>query len=152
MPILFLFVGKTKEGYVREGIEKYASLVGRFVPTEVREIKGSASSDKKRAIEEEADAILERVERSDFFILLDERGREFTSEAFALELGRAIDSGKRIVISAGGPFGLSERVKARADLVLSLSRLTFTHEMARLIVMEQFYRAFTIIRGMTYHY
>jgi len=152
MPLLFVFVGKTKEGFVREGIDKYAALIGRQVPLEIREIKGSSATDRKKAVEDEADSILERVGPSDFFILLDERGKELESVGFAGELGKIFDTGRRIVISAGGPFGLSGRVKERADLMMSLSRLTFTHEMARLIMMEQLYRALTIIKGSTYHY
>ena len=152
MALLVLFVGKTKEGYISQGIEKYARLAGRHVKVEVRELKGSSKTEPRAAVSEEGDAILERLAPEDFLVALDERGKLFDSAAFAGELGRLLESGRRVVFAAGGPFGISEGVKARAGLVLSLSRLTFTHEMARLVLLEQIYRAITINKGMTYHY
>ncbi|HEY3346814.1 MAG TPA: 23S rRNA (pseudouridine(1915)-N(3))-methyltransferase RlmH [Nitrospirota bacterium] len=152
MGLLFLFVGKTKEGFVREGLDKYEKLAGHFVKLEVRELKGSSASDRQTAIEEEADAMLDRVGPGDILVALDERGNNPTSVEFAGELSKFIESGKTVVFAIGGPFGISDRIKARAQLVLSLSRLTFTHEMARLVLMEQAYRALTIIKGRTYHY
>jgi 23S rRNA (pseudouridine1915-N3)-methyltransferase len=149
---VFLFVGRTKEGFIKEGIEKYAALIGRYVPLDIREIKGASVKEAGRAVEEEADSVLKRLAQSDFVVALDERGRNLGSVALAGELGRVMESGRRAVFVVGGPFGLSERVRARADMVLSLSGLTFTHEMARLILAEQFYRALTIIKGKTYHY
>ena len=152
MAVLVLFVGKTKEGFLKEGISKYETLVGHFLPLEIREIKGSAKKERQAAMEEEADGILARVLPSDFFVALDERGREFDSVSFAGEFGKLLETGRRLVFIPGGPFGLSERVKKRADLLLSLSKLTFTHEMARLTLLEQLYRALTIIKGKAYHY
>ena len=149
---LLLFVGKTKEGFIRDGIEKYRELAGHFLPVEVREIKGAGSKEKAAAIEEEAGSILARLQPGDFLVALDERGREYDSVGLAGELKKLNESGQRIVFATGGPFGLSNKVKERADLLLSLSKLTFTHEMARLIMLEQLYRAMTIIKGKTYHY
>jgi len=150
--LLFLFVGKTKEGFIREGLEKYAALIKHYVPLEVREIKGSGAKDARTAVEDEADSILGRLTQTDFLIALDERGKLFDSRGFAAELGRLMESGRRPVFLTGGPFGLSDRVRERADVLLSLSKLTFTHEMARLILSEQVYRALTIIKGKAYHY
>ncbi|MBI5191583.1 MAG: 23S rRNA (pseudouridine(1915)-N(3))-methyltransferase RlmH [Nitrospirae bacterium] len=152
MGILFLFVGKTKEGFMRDGIEKYAGLIKHYVPVEVREIKGSSLDDHAAAIEAEADSMLSRLLPGDCLIALDERGKNPLSVEFAGELGGMLETGRRLVFVIGGPFGLSARVRDRAELVLSLSRLTFTHEMARLILAEQVFRAFTIIKGRTYHY
>ena len=151
-PALLLFVGKTKEGFVREGIEKYRELVGHFLPIEVREIKGAGSREKTAAIEEEAESILARLQPGDFLVALDERGREYDSAGLAGELEKLTESGRRLVLVLGGPFGLSDKVRERANLLLSLSKLTFTHEMARLILLEQLYRAMTIIKGKAYHY
>ena len=150
--VVFLFVGKTKEGFVKEGLEKYARLAGHYLPVDVREIKGAAGRDPEAAKEDEAESVLGRLLPGDIVVALDERGKNPTSVEFAAELGRLIEQGKRTVFVVGGPFGLSERIRRRADLVLSLSRLTFTHEMARLILMEQVYRAMTILKGKTYHY
>ena len=149
---LLLFVGKTKEGFIREGIGKYHELAGHFWPVEIREIKGAESKEKAAAIEEEAGSILARLQPGDFLVALDERGREYDSVGLAGEIKKLNESGNRLVFAIGGPFGLSRKVRERADLLLSLSKLTFTHEMARLILLEQLYRAMTIIRGKVYHY
>lgn len=152
MALLLLFVGKTKEGFIREGIEKYRTLISHFHPVEVREIKGSSRQERQAAVEEEADSILGRLQGGDYVVALDERGGGYDSAGFAAELGRLLGDGRRVNFIVGGPFGLSERVRQRADKVLSLSKLTFTHEMARLILAEQIYRAITITRGKAYHY
>lgn len=149
---LLLFVGKTKEGFIRDGIEKYRELAGHFLPVEIREIKGAAGRDKASAVEEEAESILARLQPGDYFVALDERGKEYDSVGLAGEFKKLNESGQRIVFAIGGPFGLSNKVRERANLLLSLSKLTFTHEMARLILLEQLYRAMTIIKGKTYHY
>lgn len=151
MGILFLFVGRTKEGFIRDGLEKYARLINRHVPLEVREIKG-APGEGAAAVEAEADSILGRFLPGDYLVAMDERGREFDSVGLAKELGGLLGSGRRLVFVTGGPFGLSERVRNRADLTLALSKLTFTHEMARLILAEQVFRALTIIKRRPYHY
>ncbi len=151
-PILFIFVGRTKEGFIKEGLDKYAGLIGRLHPVEVREIKGAAGREPEQAKDIEGEAILSRVAAGDCLIALDERGRNPRSVDFAKELDRLLGSGRRTVFVTGGPFGLSGKVRERADMLLSLSKLTFTHEMARLVLLEQVYRAMTITRGMTYHY
>jgi 23S rRNA (pseudouridine1915-N3)-methyltransferase len=150
--LLFLFVGKTKEGFIREGLDKYAGLIKHYAPLEIREIKGSAGPGPESAMEAEADSILGRITQGDFLIALDGRGKALDSAGFAGELGRLTGEGRRLVFLTGGPFGLSDRVRERADMLLSLSKLTFTHEMARLILAEQVFRAFTIIKGRAYHY
>ncbi len=149
--MLLIFVGKTKEGFVSDGIEKYLRLLKRQTKIEVREIKGSSKSGPD-AVREEGAAILERVAPSDYLIALHERGTNPDSRGFAGKLAPVMEQGRNMVFVVGGPFGLSGDVLARADYKLSLSRLTFTHEMARLILLEQIYRAFTIIQGRTYHY
>ena len=151
MPMLLLFVGKTKEGFIKDGIAKYLELLRRQTRIEVREIKGSRKTGAE-AVREEGEAILERVAPSDYLIALHERGKNPDSKKFALDLAPLLEQGRNIVFVVGGPFGLSSEMLARADYQLSLSKLTFTHEMARLILMEQVYRAFTIIQGRTYHY
>ncbi len=152
MGMLFLFVGRTKEGFIREGIEKYSALAGRYAPLEVREIKGAGPKDRSGAVEKEGEALLARLLPGDYVFALDERGKNPGSVEFAGELRRLLDSGRRIVFALGGPFGMSDALKGRADRLLSLSRMTLTHEMARLVLMEQVYRALTIIKGKAYHY
>ncbi len=149
--MLLLFVGKTKEGFIKDGIAKYRELLRRQARIEIREIKGSRKTGAE-AVREEGEAILERVAPSDYLIALHERGKNPDSKKFAGEIAPLLEQGRNIVFVVGGPFGLSDETLARADYQLSLSKLTFTHEMARLILMEQVYRAFTIIQGRTYHY
>jgi len=150
--VVFLFIGKTKEGFIRDGIEKYARLAGHYLPVDIREIKGATAKDPDAAKEEEAESVLGRLSPGDIVVLLDEHGKNPVSVDFAAEMGRLIEQGRRTVFVIGGPFGLSDKLRRRADYLLSLSRLTFTHEMARLILLEQVYRAMTILKGKTYHY
>jgi 23S rRNA (pseudouridine1915-N3)-methyltransferase len=107
MALLLLFVGKTKEGFLKEGIRKYETLVGHFLPLEIREIKGASSKERQAAIEEEADGILSRVLPADYLVVLDERGREFDSVSFSKELGKLMETGAGR-IRAGG-LRMSER-------------------------------------------
>ncbi len=149
--MLLILVGKTKEGFISDGIGKYLGLLRRQTKIEVREIKGSSKAGPD-ALKDEGRAILERVAPHDYFVALHERGENPGSVEFAGKLAPLMERGRNMVFAVGGPFGLSDDVLARADWQLSLSRLTFTHEMARLILLEQIYRAFTIIQGRTYHY
>ncbi len=149
--MLLVFVGRTKEGFIADGIGKYLGLLRRQAKLEIREIKGSRKTGPD-AVREEGAAILERVAPHDYLIALHERGDNPGSVEFAGKLAPLMEQGRNMVFAVGGPFGLSGEVLARADWQFSLSRLTFTHEMARLILLEQIYRALTIIQGRTYHY
>lgn len=101
----------------------------------------------------EGKLIQTQLQPSDYVVLLDERGREHTSEEFARWIEKRLGSGrKRLILVIGGPYGFSEEVYERADELLSLSRMTFTHEMVRLFAVEQLYRSFTILRGEPYHH
>lgn len=153
---LFLFVGKTKEGFIKAGLEKYLGYIKKYVQAEVREIKGAGGSDRVSdtgaVMEKEAELVLARLEPSDNVVLLDEHGGMADSKGFSRDIKRFATSGKRTVFVCGGPYGNSGRLRERADKAVSLSKLTFTHEIARLVLMEQVYRAFTIIMGKKYHY
>ena len=117
------------------------------------EIKGAESVTQQRQKELEGESILRNVTPSDRVVLLDENGREFTSREFAAFVDKQMVSGvKRLVFVVGGPYGFSDAVYARADSKLSLSRMTFNHEMVRLFFIEQLYRAMTIRRGEPYHH
>ncbi|MHB8174830.1 MAG: 23S rRNA (pseudouridine(1915)-N(3))-methyltransferase RlmH [Nitrospirota bacterium] len=151
MPMCLLFVGKTKEGFVSDGVAKYLGLLRRQIKLEIREIKGSHKTGAD-AVKDEGAAILKRISPSDYLVALHERGNNPDSREFAGKMAPLLEQGRNLVFAVGGPFGLSREVLSRADYQLSLSRLTFTHEMARLILMEQIYRALTIIQGRTYHY
>ena len=150
-----LTVGKTDSGWVREGLEIYSSRLSRYVPfcvSEIPELKNASSLSKSQVKEKEGELILSRVTPKDTVILLDEKGKEYSSTEFAKEVSKMTAGGKNIVFVIGGAYGFSDAVYARCDGKVSLSRMTFTHQMVRAIFVEQLYRAFTIIKGEPYHH
>ena len=154
MKFVFLFLGRTSEKYLAEGISDYAARLGRFVQVEIVVLRDRAARslppDQFRL--QEARQLLERCTDASWVVALDGGGRELDSPALAELLSRFEDAGHRsISFIIGGHLGLHEDVLRRADLVLSLSRLTFTHEMARLILLEQLYRGCMIKAGRSYH-
>ncbi|MDE7402867.1 MAG: 23S rRNA (pseudouridine(1915)-N(3))-methyltransferase RlmH [Muribaculaceae bacterium] len=156
MEILLLVVGKTGIGYVKEGITEYCNRLKRYVPfsiLEIPDIKGSKGLSQAQQKEKEGIEILSKLTPADNVVLLDEHGKLYTSIEFSNVLQRLMATGrKRIVFVVGGPYGFSEAVKNRADSLLSLSKMTFNHEMVRLFFTEQIYRAMTILRGEPYHH
>jgi 23S rRNA (pseudouridine1915-N3)-methyltransferase len=120
---------------------------------EVPEIRNVAGLSGKQMKEKESELLLKNIKPSDKLVLLDEKGEVYSSEEFANYIDKQLLSGTRnLVFAIGGPYGFSESVYNRADSLLSLSKLTFTHQMVRVIFLEQLYRAFTIIRGEQYHH
>ncbi len=156
MRITFLWMGKTRERFVREGIEKYLRFLRSYADVEVRELKEEKVRDLKEAPairKKEAEKIFRAVPAGASLVALDERGQEFTSHEFAAFLQAARDRGGReLVFVIGGAMGLDESVTKKADKTLAAARWTLTHEMTRVVLLEQLYRAFTIITGKTYHY
>ena len=156
MKISLLTVGKTDIGWVREGLETYASRLSHYVPFNVREIpelKNTSSLSKAQIKEKEGELILGCISPADTVILLDEKGREYTSVSFAKEIEAMVNGGgKSIVFVIGGAYGFSDAVYSRCNGKVSLSRMTFSHQMVRAIFAEQLYRAFTIIKGQPYHH
>ena len=156
MRITLLTVGKTDIPWVREGLEMYVSRLGRYVPFSLRdipELKGVSALTQAQIKEREGALILKQLDASDEVILLDEHGQEYRSLEFADWLGgRLARSGRGLVFVIGGAYGFSEAVYARADGRLSLSKMTFSHQLVRTIFAEQLYRAFTILRGEPYHH
>lgn len=156
MKICLLVVGKTTTDFLREGIDEYASRVSRFTPFEIRvipDVKTSRKLTPQLQKEAEGELILAQIQGGDHVVLLDERGREFTSREFSDFLEqKTLSVPKTLFFVVGGPYGFSPAVYARADSKLSLSRMTFPHEMVRLFFVEQIYRALTIARNMPYHH
>ena len=156
MKITLLTVGKTDVKWVREGLELYLSRLGHYIPFQLREIpelKNVSSLGREQVKAKEGSLVLKALKPSDEVVLLDEGGREFRSLEFALWLEERISRGARdIVFVIGGAYGFSPEVYARADAKLSLSKMTFSHQMVRTIFAEQLYRAFTIIKGEPYHH
>ena len=156
MKISLVTVGKTDVKWVREGLDLYVSRLSHYVPfalDEIPELKNAASLSRSQVKEKEGELVLRRIKDADEVILLDERGREMRSVELAAFLEEKISRGGRdLVFVIGGAYGFSEKVYARADAKLSLSRMTFSHQMVRTIFAEQLYRAFTIIKGEPYHH
>ena len=156
MKITLLTVGKTDVKWVRDGLELYVSRLVHYVPFQLREIpelKNVSALGREQVKAREGDLVLKAVRPSDEVVLLDEGGREFRSLEFASWLEERISRGSRdIVFVVGGAYGFSPEVYARADAKLSLSKMTFSHQMVRTIFAEQLYRAFTIMKGEPYHH
>lgn len=156
MNLILLTIGKTRTSYVAEGIGEYLTRLRRYVPYEIAElpdVKNAGKIGPEEQKEAEGRQILNYLSPSDHVVLLDERGKEFTSVEFADRLQSIMASGKkRMVMVVGGPYGFSQEVYRRGNEMLSLSRMTFNHEMVRLFVTEQVYRAMTILRGEPYHH
>lgn len=156
MRVSILCMGKTRERFIQEGISKYLRYLKPYTDIEVRELKEEKILNLRDAPlvrKKEAEKILKTVPAQGYLVALDERGREFTSHEFAEFLNQMLETGVReTVFAIGGAMGLDESVTGRANRVIALSRWTLTHEMARLVLLEQVYRAFTIIQGKPYHY
>jgi len=149
-------MGKTREHFIQEGIQKYLRYLTPYAGIEMLELREEKIKDLKDAPlvrKKEAEKIFRSLPAGTFLATLDERGEEFTSHEFAGFLNAIMESGGReVVFVIGGAMGLDEQVTVRANKVIAMSRWTLTHEMARLVLLEQIYRAFTIIKGKTYHY
>lgn len=156
MKITLLTVGKTDVKWVKEGLDLYVSRLSHYAPFQVREIpelKNVSALDREQIKVREGELILKSLRPSDEVVLLDEGGRELRSVEFASWLEERFSRGSRdIIFVIGGAYGFSKEVYARADSKLSLSKMTFSHQMVRTIFAEQLYRAFTIMRGEPYHH
>ena len=150
MKLRFVWVGKTKSQPLKLLIDDYSERLRRFSRIEIVEIR-DGNGGEETALSTEAEDICKRLEGDPFVVLLDECGRALASVEFAAFLQEKMTKGyKRISFVLGSHSGVGERVRQRADMLLSLSRMTLTHEMARLILLEQVYRANTIIQGLKY--
>ena len=156
MRITFLWVGKTSENWLQEGIEVYLKRLKHYIQLSVNIIPASKNMPKNDPVKQkemEGEAILGKVASSDEVYLLEERGHMYTSEDLAEFLQKKMTASVRhIVFVAGGSYGFSEKVYNRANGLISFSKLTFSHQMIRLLLCEQVYRAFTILRGEPYHH
>ena len=154
MRIRFIWPGKTKDEHLRALVAEYLKRLTRFVRCEVietREAAGAASGADRAAVKKESQRILDAIPAGSMMMLLDLKGREWSSPELADEVQRwENDSIKEVAIVIGGAEGVSAEVAARAQKRWRLSRLTLTHEMARVVAVEQLYRAYTINRGLPY--
>lgn len=156
MKIILMVVGKTTTDYIRKGIDEYAGRIGKFIPFEIKilpDIKTSKKMTEESQKAAEGVSILSQVTPSDHVVLLDERGKEMSSRDFAAFIeNKAINLPKNLIFVVGGPYGFSKEVYDRANSLLTLSKMTFPHELVRLFFVEQIYRAMTISHNMPYHH
>jgi 23S rRNA (pseudouridine1915-N3)-methyltransferase len=156
MRIVFLQTGKTAERYINEGIEVYSARIKKSTGFEIitlADVKNPRNMTEQELREKEGKKILESLKEGDFTILLDEKGKEFRTVEFSSWLGnRLMQPGKRLVFVVGGAWGFAEEVCIKADMKISLSKMTFPHQLVRLIFIEQLYRALSIIKGSPYHH
>ena len=150
-----IMVGKTADKHFQAGIDDYVSRVAHYMPFKVNvipDLKSTRSITEEQQKEEEGEQILRLVQPGDTLVMLDEHGREVRSVELARWLGQKRQTARRLVFVIGGPYGFSKEVYQRANEKLSLSKLTFSHQMVRLVFVEQLYRACTIIKGEPYHH
>lgn len=156
MKITLAVVGKTEVGFVRQGIEEYVKRLQHYVTFNIQyvgDVKSTRNLSEAQQKTAEGKTLLSTFEPSDYVVLLDEHGIERTSVDFSAWLQRRMASGsKRLVFVVGGPYGFSQEVYDRANEKISLSKMTFPHELVRLVFVEQLYRAFTILRHEPYHH
>lgn len=156
MKIELMAIGRTTNRELAQLIEHYADRVGHYVPfkfTALPDVKNTRSQSEAQQKAAEGQLFLRAIEPSDWVVLLDEHGKELTSVEMSRYVQRKMQSvPKRLLFLIGGPYGFSDEVRSRAAESLSLSKMTFPHELIRLIFVEQLYRAFTILRGEPYHH
>ena len=156
MTIKLLAIGKTDNPQLRHLIEAYQKRLGYYIRFEfeiIPDIKGSGKLSENQQKQKEGALLLNKIEKSDVLILLDNKGKQMDSISFAAYLQKHMNSGiKRLIFAIGGPYGFSEAVYSQAQGQLSLSQMTFSHQMVRLFAIEQLYRAFTILRNEPYHH
>jgi 23S rRNA (pseudouridine1915-N3)-methyltransferase len=156
MKIQILFTGKTRFPFIREGIEEYRKRLIHYADFQIKnlpDLKNTGSWPEKKIKSVEGRNLLKAIDPRDYLILLDEGGKQMDSLAFAGFLEKqAYGSSRTLLFVIGGAYGFSEEAYQRADMKMSLSKMTFSHQLVRLIFLEQLYRAFTIVRGEPYHH
>ncbi len=156
MKIQLVMIGKTDESYLTQGIEKYLQRLKHYIPfemTTIPDLKKTKNLSEEQQKKMEGEQIIAQLQPGDQLILLDENGKEFNSVGFAHFIEKKMLSGlKRLVFVIGGPYGFSQEVYAKADAKISLSQMTFSHQMVRLFFVEQIYRAMTILKNEPYHH
>jgi 23S rRNA (pseudouridine1915-N3)-methyltransferase len=156
MKVILLVIGKTDEARLREGIDIYLKRLGRYLDVKMVELpspKNVKSMSEEQQKQKEGESLIAQLEPGDKVILLDERGKEYDSPGFASFMQQQMNqSVRRLLFIVGGPYGFSGEMKKRAHGSISLSKMTFSHQMVRLFFAEQLYRAMTILKGEPYHH
>lgn len=152
MNIRVIVIGKTSTAYIKEGIDVYLGRLKHYSKLELIEIPDAHYKEREKQKEKEAEAILKFVKPDDQLFLLDEKGEQYTSRGLAQFFQKKMNAGtKQMTLVVGGAFGFSEKLYDRANGLISFSKMTFSHEMIRVFMLEQIYRAYTILKGESYH-
>ena len=156
MKVEFWVIGNTSFPYLKEGTSIYEKRLKHYIPFEynvIPDVKNAKNMSKEQLKTKEGDNVLKKLDKGDWLILLDERGKELSSLKFASYFDNLLQqSHKRLIFLVGGAYGFSDAVYQRANGKISLSKMTFSHQMVRLFVIEQIYRAMTILRNQPYHH
>jgi 23S rRNA (pseudouridine1915-N3)-methyltransferase len=156
MKITLLAIGKTNTKYLQEGVEQYIKRLSHYIPFEFKilpDVKTTKGLTQEKQKEMEGQMFLNCIQSGDVVVLLDEKGKEMTSREFSVYLDKKmVTVAKNLIFVIGGPYGFSQEMYNRANEKLSLSKMTFSHEMIRLFFIEQIYRAMTILKGEPYHH
>lgn len=152
MKMEFRGIGQVQFPFLREGIQLYQQRINKYVPLEIRYQKASQQQHPDLILKEESDTILQQLKKEDFLVLLDEKGVSMDSMTLTHSWINWMESHKKIIFQCGGAYGVHADVKARANIILSLSALTYPHQLVYLIFMEQLYRMCTIWKGIPYHH
>ena len=156
MKITFLVIGKTEDSYLKQGIDKYLTRLKHYIKfelIEIPELKNTKNLSEEQQKFKEAELILKTINSSDRVVLLDDKGQEYTSVQFSGYLSKKmLSSVQNLIFIVGGPYGFDQSIHAIAHDKISLSKMTFSHQMVRLFFVEQVYRAFSILKGEPYHH
>lgn len=156
MKITLIAIGKTEDKYLIEGIEKYLGRLKHYINFNlliIPDVKNTKNLTEAQQKNKEAEAIHKQISNSDVVVLMDEKGKKYSSVSFANYLNKQmIGSVQHLVFIIGGPYGFDESIYKRANTTISLSDMTFSHQMVRLFFVEQLYRAFTILKNEPYHH
>lgn len=155
MKVKLIAIGKTDEKYLQDGISKYLDRLKHYISFELMVINDVKTGSKPNTLlqkEKEGELFFDKSQPNDYVVLLDENGTSFTSIAFSDYVQKRMNASTDVVFLIGGPFGFSDKIYQRANDKISLSKMTFSHQMIRLFFVEQVYRAFTIIKGEKYHH
>ncbi|NDV67400.1 23S rRNA (pseudouridine(1915)-N(3))-methyltransferase RlmH [Dysgonomonas sp. 25] len=156
MKIVLLAIGKTDARYFIDAIDEYRKRLEHYIPFEIQvipDIKNTKNLTVEQQKDREGELILKSFQAGDYLVLLDDKGKEYTSMKFAEYIERKTHTvAKRLIFAIGGPYGFSQAVYDKANEKLTLSRMTFSHQMVRLIFVEQLYRAMTILNNEPYHH
>ena len=148
-----IWLGKTRDAWVKQGVAEYGGRISRYLPFSIDELKDETDAEAAEGRRREGERLLKQLGPQTVLVALDERGRQLDSVQFAAFIGKHRDSGTpELAFAIGGAYGFSDEVRARAGLVLSLSAMTFTHQMVRPFLLEQLYRACTILNNEPYHH